>query len=608
MFRYIGLIWDDSQTVSSATAGRFGLDTQSMPDWQSVLVGRGLQVFATGMKPGVNGAYPVAGSRGAVLGRLFRRPGAQAAGHTDPSLDGDDGDRILRTGGRSLVTDYWGRYVAFLQGPGGGTSILRDPTGALPCHVMRHEGVWIVFSWLEDVLTAFRDLPRPVVSGAGLAAHLDLGESSGRETVLAGVLRVLPGELIRLGADAEDTTLLWNPVEFARSPTMTDPAAAGMELRETVRACTGAWASCYQDILLRLSGGVDSSILASCLSRAQTTARVTCVNYHSPGSDSDERGYARLAAARAGCELVERERDSGFRLERILTMARTPAPVAYVGRLASLVDAELAAAHGAPALFTGAGGDTVFFEYSFWWPAADYLRQHGPGIGFPGAAMDAARLGGCSVWRTVGLAAADLLRRRLPPPPVSLYPSLLSPTGDRRAHLYRDARFVHRALLAAGCLPIGKLTQTRHLMHPIGYYDPFGREAAPEAVHPLLSQPLVELCLRLPTFVLTRGGRGRALARSSFSDDLPPEVRVRRSKGGMEEFSTAVLLNNLDFARSLLMDGELVRRGFLDRSRLERALAAQPSTFTVHVGEIHRLIGIEAWLSHWPGRDAHQPT
>lgn len=95
-------------------------------------------------------------------------------------------------------------------------------------------------------------------------------------------------------------------------------------------------------------------------------------------------------------------------------------------------------------------------------------------------------------------------------------------------------------------------------MHPVGYYDPFERAAAPEGVRPQFSQPLVELCLRLPTYLLTRGGRGRALARRAFASELPPEISNRRSKGGTEEFLKAVLDGNRDYVRGLLLDAGLL--------------------------------------------------
>jgi asparagine synthase (glutamine-hydrolysing) len=217
--------------------------------------------------------------------------------------------------------------------------------------------------------------------------------------------------------------------------------------------------------------------------------------------------------------------------------------------------------------------------------------------------MDAARLGKVSVWTTIASALAERVRRTVAWRPDTTDLPLIGPaSAAMAAHAHR---FVHPDLLRGTDLPLAKATQTFYLLYPTPYYDPFHAGDAPETVNPLLSQPLVELCLRLPSWVLTHGGRGRALARRAFAADLPQEIATRRSKGGMEEHIKAVLLNNIDLARSMLLDGQLVRRGFLDRTRLEAALSGRPTTLPAHIGQLHVYLGMEAWLDRWSERPRH---
>jgi asparagine synthase (glutamine-hydrolysing) len=603
MFRYIGLVWDASVASHGAAAAELSEALQLQPDWKAVLLRPGLHVFAAGLRPGINEASALPSNQGVVLGKLFRRADLLSAGVSHgQTLTADEATRLRCEGGMTLVRDFWGRYVAFIRTDSGGTRIVRDPGGALPCHLLHHRGVDIAFSWLEDLFVHLPQITPPGIDWDATAAHVLLGALGGRKTALKGVTQVLPGEVVELGCIGRRRELLWNGVEVARAPTDLAPDDACSQLRSTVRACAQAWAGCHDSVLLRLSGGVDSSILAVCLAQGSRGTRVTCVNYHSPGASSDERQYARLAAARAQHELVERPREGSFRLEAALQAARTPTPESYIGRTSARVDAELAAAHGATALFTGGGGDQLFFESRQWWPIADYLRVRGMDKGFPSAAMSAARLGGVSVWKAIRLALGESLRHAHAAPEAGQHLSLIS--RENQPSLRRDGDYFHPALLDESSLPIGKLAQTRQLMSPAGYYDPFEREAAPELVNPLLSQPLVELCLRLPTFVLTHGGRGRGLARQAFAAELPAEIAHRRTKGGMEEHIQAILMQNLDFARTLLLDGELVSRGILDRVKVEHALRGRPAPLASLVGEIHFYIGIEAWLQ----RSAHRPA
>lgn len=594
MFRYIGFAWDESQPDSSDLARRLGQHCQELDRWDAAIIRPGQQVFTTGTRPGVNETTALQGGQGIILGKLFRRIGFDSHPAPSAALTQRDSMRAIDSGGRTLVSDFWGRYVAFLQTSSGTTCVLRDPSGTLPCFRIKHDGVSIVFSWLGDALELLAKLPSRRVNWDALIAQLLTGPLIGRETAIEGILQILPGESLDLHSGASE--LLWNPADIARSVSPLGAEDASVALKAAVRSCTRAWASCYDTLLLRLSGGVDSSILLSCLGANHTQADVICVNYHSPGSDSDERHYARLAAVKTGRDLLERERNPEFHIERILGMAPMPDPIPYVGWMNAATDARLASAYQAPALFTGAGGDPLFFEYRRWWPAADYLVNRGLDTGFAAAALDAARLGKVSVWRAIAMALGERLCPKPGARKQTSYAGLLAPAIAQETS---RQRFVHPALAQATDLPIGKFMQMVALMQPLGYYDPFEQAAAPELVNPLFSQPLVELCLQLPTYLLTYGGRGRALARHAFAQDIPAQIANRRSKGGMEEHIKAVLDLNLYFVRGMLLEGELARRGLLDRCKVEELLSGRPTALVGPISQIHGLVAVEAWLSRW---------
>jgi asparagine synthase (glutamine-hydrolysing) len=593
MFRYVAMTWDAAdRSACSAAADMTNVFAQCQ-GWNSVLARPGLQVFVAGARVDIDQTYALAEGRGLILGHLFGHDAWLIKADHFSTRSGESAE-IVRTEGRHLVDRYWGRYIAFIEGRNAGLRVLRDPTGALPCFLIRHRDVDITFSWLEDLLERLPSLPTPPVDRASLAAHIALGELTGRRTTLEGVSQVMPGEIVALSGGALAAQPLWSPSARARAEPIDDVESACRTLRWTVQRCVQSWAQVYPAIVLRLSGGLDSSILASCLAAGQTQTPVTCLNYHSAGADSDERYYARLAAQRASRELVELERSDDFRLEQVLDLALTPRIFSYAGRFNSRTDAEVARMTGSPALFTGAGGDQLFFEFQRWWPGADYLRRQGIDRGLSGALLNAARLGRVSLWHVVRQAVAEVLRRDLPAPlfdrPWSLATESVWATRED------PRRFEHPSAADAVSLPIGKLMQVRQLLHVAGYYDPWQRAAAPELVHPLLSQPLMELCLRIPTYVLTQGGRARGLARQAFLGDLPPEIVRRRSKGGLQEILHAILARNLGFVRELLLDGELARNGLIDRRRTELALSSHPGAGSVRPGEIHMFVAVEAWL------------
>jgi asparagine synthase (glutamine-hydrolysing) len=605
MLRYIALSWDTGNLADSQTARQHARKLH-MPGtgWQPALSRPGLSVFTADSQPGVNKAYLLPPDRGVVLGKLFRRSELDHPAAPDLALTVNDVSRITQSDGRALVDDYWGRYVALLYDASGGVRILRDPSGGLPCYLVQHDGVNLIFSWLDDVLTLVPGLPTPTVNWDYLAVHIPSHVLECRETAIDGVTQVLAGETALAHKSTRTYATYWSPMEIARTRTDENQANAAAALRRTVRGCVQSWARCYDNVMLRFSGGVDSSIVLSCLAADGTPARVTCINHYSAGSNSDERTYARLAATRAQRELIEVERDAGLRLERILDVARTPSPSYYFQRLdMEHLEAGPAAACGASAVFSGGGGDQLFYEIPTFWPAADYLRHHGLGVGFFAAAMDAARLGRVSVWKTLGSAALDRLRLLSVDPRADIVAEdlvLIKPEVVAAAR--SDRRFMHPALRSIADVAPGKLVQCRALLYPDEYYDQLRTLSAPESLCPLMSQPIVELCLQLPTYLLTHGGHGRALARQAFAADLPDEIARRRSKGGMEEHVKAVLLRNIEFVRGMLLEGMLVRRGIVDRAKLEEVLSGRPTAIASSLMEIYLCLGIEAWLNRWPAR------
>ena len=117
---------------------------------------------------------------------------------------------------------------------------------------------------------------------------------------------------------------------------------------------------------------------------------------------------------------------------------------------------------------------------------------------------------------------------------------------------------------------------------------------------PLLSQPLVELCLRIPTYVLIKNGMDRATARRAFAPDLPPEIVKRRNKGRIDQHVRNTLDHNLDFVRDVLLNGHLVKQGLLDRRNLELYLSRERSPADFQYTEIlHEHLCVEAWLARW---------
>jgi asparagine synthase (glutamine-hydrolysing) len=115
-----------------------------------------------------------------------------------------------------------------------------------------------------------------------------------------------------------------------------------------------------------------------------------------------------------------------------------------------------------------------------------------------------------------------------------------------------------------------------------------------------MSQPLIELCLRIPTYVSIAGGYDRSVARRAFASEVPMQIIRRRAKGGVNRHNTNMLDANLEFIRAVLLEGLLVREGLLDRQRLEQYLSRETSPADFEYHEIlHQHLCTEVWLQRW---------
>jgi asparagine synthase (glutamine-hydrolysing) len=600
LFRYLALVWHDDDAAARETARRLiDRHLSYSPGWQVALRKKGLFVGYAGVRVGSSEPYCLAGGGGVVLGKLFERPSNSPSIAAPLNLDDSRSRSILESQGRRLVDSYWGRYVAFLHDDGSGTSwVLRDPSGGLPCVTVRFGGVRLFFSAMKDV--QHLGLGPFDVNWGYLAASICMMKGPTHATGLREVSQVLAGECVELRDDHARSTFYWDPLQIANSNIVENPLEATYAMRDCVMDAVRAWASCYSSITLSLSGGLDSSVLYAALRDTPAKSKLTCFHYYPIGPDIDERRFARLVARSGGTELLERPRDSALSLRPLLECEASHEPSNYLYYLEnSRLDADIAASHNATAAFTGWGGDQLFYQNHAFLAAGDYLHYRRPDLQFLRIAFDSAQMDRVSVWHVLREAFAERVKQRrwnLRDEMVEYMPLVRREIIEA---VYSSGDYVHPLLNDPRDIPSGKLWHAFQVMSPWEFYDPFGLEDDPERVSPLYSQPVLELCLRIPVHILTYGGWDRAIARRAFYDELPREVANRRNKGGIERHVRGIFEHNIGFMRELLLDGALVREGLIDRKKLGLALSGKASKLRPGLAELLDFMGTEAWLRHW---------
>ncbi len=613
MYRYFVLVWNPRDSQVSASARRLAERMISIGSgWARAFEAQGVAAFHSDPGEGASRTLRLDRGAGAVFGRIFNRDTDDIAAALRVDFGTAESDQVVRTGGRRLIERYWGRYVGLIHDAATSeTWILRDPSGGLPCLMTAHQGVSLVFSDLEDCRAL--GVTQFTVNWAFIRRFMGYSGIQSRETGLNEVSEVQFGERVRFSGSSIHRSLEWNPIAIAQTNPVQDPQVAVAELRRLTRACVHTWASCYPDILHNLSGGLDSSIVLSCLVDAPSRPNITCLHYFGTGPDEDERKYARAMAQRAHVELVEHQLDvREARLEYILRLRSSARPWFYFYELEhGRFEIQLAAEREAKGLFSGSGGDGVFFQAQADLAVSDYLFDHGLGRELLKVAVDAARVSRKSVWPLLlNAMRARMIPRRWHPLSATTRPvrTLVNPEVLQAAA--RDPTLIHpwfagRSLRA---VPPGILWHILSVAAAPAFYSSFESGPCPERTLPLMSQPLVELCLRTPTYVLIKNGMDRATARRAFESDLPAQIIRRRSKGRVDQHVRNVLDDNLDFVRDILLNGHLVREGLLDRRNLELYLTRERSPADFQYAEIlHEHLCTEAWLGRWLGHRGRAP-
>jgi asparagine synthase (glutamine-hydrolysing) len=604
MYRFFALAWDCADTQSTALAGQLALRLQrAAPGWETAFAAPGVTAFHAGAQPLRHQAYPLANGAGVVFGKLFKRELDDPALDTARALTEADARRIVATRGRHLLDRFWGRYVAFICDAGSGRiRALRDPSGALPCFVTFYRGISVFFSDIEDCLSLGMlsfSINWQYVGACSAFMGLRVGATGLRE-----VTEILQGEAADVSRNRIDIVQLWDPVEIACSQRQEDPLAAIAETQRTVRACTRAWGSAHDSILVSLSGGLDSSIILGCLARELPQARITAYN-HSFEGGYDERRFARLAAQGARCELRERSIDlKAIRLEKVLRATHSVKPhFVLMDLIHADFEHQLARDTHATAVFSGSGGDHVFLQNGARYAVGDFLCTHGFRPRVWNVAREAAVVTRRSAWFQLrnGIKAARTPARWLPSATKYLNHFVSAEVLEQFAANPEFAR--PRVLNSLTRVPAGKRHHIEQALMPYPFYWAVAEVDSPDRLAPLFSQPLIELALRLPTWVLIHGGMDRAIERGAFQREVPTEIIRRRSKGCFDTVVRELIETNIDFVRELLLDGVLVAEGLLDRKKLESFLCGSRSGARAEYNELYVMrICTEAWLRTWQAR------
>lgn len=525
---------------------------------------------------------------GVILGRLFAR---ERLSQPISRLIEEDEWGFRVNDARTLLDRYWGNYVGVLPDSAGkGDLLVRDPSGGIPCYLIRRGELLIATSDVERAARA--GLFAATVDWGAVRRHLATGGVRNAATCLLGVREVLPGSLIRCRAKAiGEPEIWWNPWDYVGRPLTLPFDELASRLRNTLEACTAALAAPFERVLATVSGGLDSSVMSACLAKQAIPFECLTLATHSP--HGDERSYARILAEALGVPLHER-----FYSGEDVDIHRSqspglPRPNGFLFDQSAQERQRICARDiGADAIFSGGGGDNVFCYTTSANPLIDRLEAEGLRPGAWRTLDDICELTGASMWKVAGFALRRrFLRPRQRPPHVDLE-FLNGTVNDLLSGM-------HPWLSLPDDAPIGKGAHVASLVRAQSALEFTLGPGHPPTIRPWLSQPVMELCLSIPTWHWVAGGRDRAVARAAFANVLPEKLINRRVKGGATDFAIEMVESRRTAVLDLLRNGVLASNGVLNLAEIEAVLATRGPTAALKSVDIGRLVAAETWASGW---------
>lgn len=520
--------------------------------------------------------------RTALVGVAFDREGRRVE-RLDIPPDTDDAGIA-----RWLFTHFWGSFVV-VRSAGRATTIMRDPSATMPCYTVRLKGRLFVGSHIRDVMAIARY--SPTIDWPIVVRHLRAIQYRDAATALAGVSELLPGWSLDLEGASYPS---WTPWSFAqRDRFIRDRGTATEALRQTVLLVTRAWASQFHHGVVSLSGGLDSSLLAAGLAAGDLPC--TAVTLLSGTASGDEQRYAKTVAAHLGIPLeVRRLLDTDIDIA-VSDAAHLPRPTARMfWQGADRILRDVAASKDADGHFHGGGGDNVFCFLQSVAPILDRIDMEGLSRNAWTTLRDICTLTGSDL----GDAVVRTMRRRLSGRRSYRWAVDDSLLGARALEGQPPA-FTHPWLVLPPGGLAGSAAHIALLLAIQNYLEGYRRELTVPVIAPLLAQPLVELCLRIPSWMWCQGGRNRSIARDAFADLLPREILTRRSKGTPDGYSMAIYERHRVEIRAFLHEGALARQGLLDLPAIDRIVTQEGPVRGHGYARILSLCDVEAWLRSW---------
>ena len=471
-----------------------------------------------------------------------------------------------------------GAFAVAWQTTDGALRLARDPIGERGLFYARTPAGLIFASTLHAILAT--GLIEPRIDLTAVARYLTYAYLPGAETLIAGISKVLPGEVVMFRNGELSSSRFWSlPAERHEAP---DEEGLRRQLRAELEAAVVRQLPRSGPVGAFLSGGLDSSLIVALARRLYDEEILTYSVSFGP-EYANELPFSSCVAkhCRTRHHIVELSPAVVLRhLDESIALLSDP-----VGDPLTVPNALLfrEAAREVGAVLNGEGGDPCFGGPK----NVPMLLAELFGDGAEGS-TDAAYRRERSYLRAHQKCYDDLPAVLGPDARAAIAGNVLE---RQVAPFFDDPRWTSfiAKLMALNI----SFKAPFHILHKVDSVSaPFGASAR----SPLFDRAVVELAMSIPPQLKLRGSSEKHLLKQAVRDLLPPVI-IERPKSGMlvpvEGWFKGPLLG---VARERLLDG-LAGRGWFERTYLERLLDGRIGTPRPRRGaKIWLLLTLESWL------------
>lgn len=536
-----------------------------------------------------NRIIPLHGTAGILAGKIFDRQNYKPV-----QFDGDFTRKILENP-RILAKSIWGRYVGVLCNEQKKTfSLIRDPQGLSTLFYIQVDG-GVLFSTDLKLLYEAMD-EKPSLDMQFFAEHLVHRNQALPTTPFEKVQELLPGMSVTFTKEGTAShELLWD-LDTIKSSFIEDTNTFEEELLATLKSCVRAWTEDASGVCVELSGGTDSSGVMLLLKEVlPQDKKLIAVNYtDSKTPSSNEIEYAQEVADLCKAPLYFTDWQTATLLDPLPStwFPNKPSSFFMFYNIRKQVQ-EYAQQNNCDEIMNGQGGDHLFLAPQPKCAIADYWLDHG----FHGIRKPFNEIVG--VYRSPWFVIAKESCKNV----INYYRGMYKNPYQQPIE-YLDKDFLaqlplHDFYLNDRLINFypAKAAQIESMYQAVSYSE--RDQFSSTITHPLLSQPLVEMGLAIPTYQSFANGFDRIFFRNAVSKIQKPKALWRKIKGQTTSSMSKACAQQHQEIRDILFSGKIVQSGIVDKQWLDRELTRMRHGQVDKLWPVIHMLTGQVWINKW---------